>query len=212
MTKAAPKPGWYQDPKDGKLARYWNGERWTATTRPANAPVTSGTVPSRPDQPGNREASHRGRVKPLGSKKLLVLVAVAATSILVVLGLIALTRDDGGRPARQHTEGEGRPEKLVYSFVSPQVACCSIQRTEGTSKFKVTGRWRVAWTLDGVGDECKVIGRISDPAEHSLVDLEPFGSGKRGEHEYRRSGTYAVSLTYDCPPKSIAMIQLTVFD
>lgn len=37
MTQSPP-PGWYQDPQDAGLQRYWNGTAWTDQTQPAAAP------------------------------------------------------------------------------------------------------------------------------------------------------------------------------
>lgn len=39
---AEPPPGWYPDPRDPNLARYWDGKRWTEFTGPrdAAAPAT----------------------------------------------------------------------------------------------------------------------------------------------------------------------------
>ena len=31
---SAPEPGWYPDPEDAALARYWDGYEWTEQRRP----------------------------------------------------------------------------------------------------------------------------------------------------------------------------------
>ncbi|HEU4980830.1 MAG TPA: DUF2510 domain-containing protein [Solirubrobacterales bacterium] len=33
----SPPPGWYPDPSDPDLARYWDGRRWTEFTGPRQA-------------------------------------------------------------------------------------------------------------------------------------------------------------------------------
>ena len=35
MTNASPPPGWYLDPRDGKLNRWWDGTTWTEHAAPS---------------------------------------------------------------------------------------------------------------------------------------------------------------------------------
>jgi hypothetical protein len=42
--------GWYDDPDDARLIRYWDGERWTEHRRPAAETVLTGPPP--PPRPG----------------------------------------------------------------------------------------------------------------------------------------------------------------
>ncbi|UQX13134.1 DUF2510 domain-containing protein [Candidatus Mycobacterium methanotrophicum] len=47
-----PPPGWYSDPRDHAAQRYWDGRRWTDSSRRGNAPMPYfGTAPRSPVPP-----------------------------------------------------------------------------------------------------------------------------------------------------------------
>lgn len=66
MTTAGngPDAGWYDDPADPTMARYWDGEQWTSRVRPKSAPSTAegppsyGAAPSYAASAGGPAATH----------------------------------------------------------------------------------------------------------------------------------------------------------
>jgi type II secretory pathway pseudopilin PulG len=65
--------GWYPDPRDPRLLRYWDGMQWTAHTSPASAPLRAPA------------GSHGG-----GSKKAIsaIVIVVGVLALLVVIGIL----------------------------------------------------------------------------------------------------------------------------
>jgi hypothetical protein len=45
-------PGWYQDPKDDKLLRYWDGHAWTVTKNRSSLINTGNKVQSAGENAG----------------------------------------------------------------------------------------------------------------------------------------------------------------
>ncbi|WP_104129620.1 NINE protein [Cryobacterium sp. N21] len=39
MTNASPPPGWYLDPRDGRLNRWWDGNTWTEHSAPSSPSI-----------------------------------------------------------------------------------------------------------------------------------------------------------------------------
>ncbi|MBW3603063.1 MAG: DUF2510 domain-containing protein [Actinobacteria bacterium] len=71
----APEPGWYPDPDDDRLVRYWDGRRWTDRRRERAAAAQA------PPAPGGQGAgAQRGRrwVRPLAIGCVLVLALAGA--------------------------------------------------------------------------------------------------------------------------------------
>jgi hypothetical protein len=58
-------PGWFPDPNGGPDLRYWDGQRWTASTQPREAnPVEAGerlSDPEAPDYTAHSEVPARGK-------------------------------------------------------------------------------------------------------------------------------------------------------
>ena len=55
--RGAATPGWYPDPEQPSLVRYWDGERWSPHTAPAPAHAIGVTVPAAPTTNGMAIAS-----------------------------------------------------------------------------------------------------------------------------------------------------------
>ena len=51
----APPPGWYPDPSDPGLARYWDGEQWTEFTGPRKAAPPAEPPPLDESEPSRGE-------------------------------------------------------------------------------------------------------------------------------------------------------------
>ena len=93
MNGPQPLPGWYPDPRDSRLLRWWNGTSWTSDTRPVAAlPATPATTDS-------------GSWWTTWSVRKGVLVGVAT---LLVIGMIGSAFGDGKAPADlQHGKSAG---------------------------------------------------------------------------------------------------------
>jgi len=76
FTTSAPPAGWYADPADRLLQRWWDGSSWTPHTR-----VSSGMAGGEPPSPGTR-TSRWWLVGGLGAAAVVVLVGVAAAVLL----------------------------------------------------------------------------------------------------------------------------------
>lgn len=87
-----PAPGWYPDPGGQPgLLRYWDGQGWTAATRPAPAPIAE---PSAPRDPAPRRRSPLGWI--LGAAALVLVVVV---TLVVTLSVRTAVVADPPQPA-----------------------------------------------------------------------------------------------------------------
>lgn len=168
-----------------------------------------------PYEGGDRSVRRRPRRRADAlARRMWILVIALGLSVIAVVLLVMGLRDrsaDSADSGSDHTESVMAP---IYSFVSPDVPCCRMERSEGTSQFTVGGRWRVDWMLYSKGSNgsaCSVLGRIVDAKNNGFADLPPFGSGRVGRIEYDQPGTYSIMIKYDCPEDAIAMIQLNVY-
>lgn len=124
---ASPDPGWYDDPSDPELLRYWNGHEWTPhrTSKPTDASAqTNPTEPSAveplPDPapeavassdvpesdaddrvPTVQEALGPTSVLAAERRRSLALIAGGILGLLIILGALLLTgnNDDGANVA-----------------------------------------------------------------------------------------------------------------
>lgn len=185
--------GWYVDPLDPDKARYFR-DGWIDP----GVPRGSGELPTFPAPPSRRTW---GRV---------VLAALAGT--MIGAGATLATGAFTAAKAPPALAPADLADELVYTYVSPSPECCSLVRAENTSTFDVRGRWRIEWTTTGEGEACEIRGRINDPDAKRVTDLEEIGPALRGSQDYRGSGTFTLTLTYQCPPDSVAGTQLRVYD
>lgn len=185
--------GWYVDPLDPDKARYWR-DGWIDPGVPRGA----GDLPTFPAPPPRRAWAR------------LALAALAGVAIGV--GATLATGAFTAVKAPEAPKAPDMADELVYTFVSPSPECCSLVRAENTSTFDVSGKWRIEWTTTGEGEACEVRGRINDPAAKRVTDLKEIGPALRGSQDYDGSGTYSITLTYQCPPESVAGTQLRVYD
>lgn len=84
----APGPGWFPDQADPALERLWDGEAWTANTRPRRAPFTPPPLPavheSDTGQGGSARLAGVGS-SASGSRRIWLIVGFAAALLLVAL-------------------------------------------------------------------------------------------------------------------------------
>ncbi|WP_237319750.1 DUF2510 domain-containing protein [Streptomyces sp. JJ36] len=115
-------PGWFADPgytgTGPALERWWDGERWTEHTRPAEAPPPPppGSVPPQP--PGSFPVAPPG-YPPSPQKRsrgpaVAALAGAAAVALALVVGGVVIAGsgggDDDGTEARQSSPPTGAPE------------------------------------------------------------------------------------------------------
>ena len=85
-AQAQPQAGWYADPYDAGVLRYWDGVAWTAHTQPA-LPLGLPSVELTPGAPAPR---HRiGLAAILGVIGFIALLGVA----LIAIATLAMTED-----------------------------------------------------------------------------------------------------------------------
>jgi Domain of unknown function (DUF4352)/Protein of unknown function (DUF2510) len=110
-------PGWYPDPSGGGGHRWWDGNVWTADTRPPGTPVVSD--PSSPLPVDKPVADRRMMARKLGPLRLWVWILIAC-GILILLAIGAGASDK-------------RTEKVASS------ASSSNETTEGPTTTATTG-------------------------------------------------------------------------
>lgn len=89
-------PGWYPDPQNARLLRYWDGRGWTPHTQPpARAQPPVGPVPATAAAALPRGTAIAALVLGILSVPLFTLWMFQVGAI--VLGWIALSRIQGGR-------------------------------------------------------------------------------------------------------------------
>lgn len=97
---SGPAAGWYDDPADPTMARYWDGEQWSSRTRPKDAAGTSSVSYDAPAY--STEPSYSYATQPSGGTNGLAIASMVCgilffcggiTSILaVVFGHISLSQ------------------------------------------------------------------------------------------------------------------------
>lgn len=103
-------PGWYADPREPRIQRWWDGQSWTAETRQvatpgdADDPPAPGTTPHPPE--GNEHDTHQTEGRTRAKRRRLVLVAAFGLAAISLLGggfvLGGMFSDSG--------DGEAAPE------------------------------------------------------------------------------------------------------
>lgn len=112
---SSPPTGWYPDPsgRPGRL-RWWDGERWTAQTRPVDGPTgPPRATPQNPGRPGTGAEPSERRPRTSGIARWWPLLAAA-----VALGLVLVLLTVGFllfRPRAQRV-GTGEPSPTVSGW------------------------------------------------------------------------------------------------
>lgn len=87
---APPQPGWYRDPRDNAMLRFWDGSVWTKhTTHPPKKPHTRSVTTSR--QRNLESKSTVVLVTPNRRFKGVWLLAVAVLVVVAVVGTVAVS-------------------------------------------------------------------------------------------------------------------------
>lgn len=87
-------PGWYPDPHDPRMARWFDGRDWTQRTRPI--PSLDEPPSPLPPSPFVPAASPRGATDPSSSALGWSLVAVLAVAVVVIIGVAVVVAVSGG--------------------------------------------------------------------------------------------------------------------
>ncbi|HZC53411.1 MAG TPA: DUF2510 domain-containing protein, partial [Mycobacterium sp.] len=85
----ASQPGWYADPRDPDLVRWWDGYQWTPATKPATAVTPYSAAP--PGWPHTPVPPHSARRRAW----LWVGIGVGVASLVALIVILA-ARDSGG--------------------------------------------------------------------------------------------------------------------
>lgn len=97
-----PVAGWYEDPSDSTMQRFWDGQKWTYQTQPLDQPLpTFETEPSKPVapirdfNPGNirnaSSAGHKKRLRTLARATVIRRVGALIVGVLIVLLVAAFS-------------------------------------------------------------------------------------------------------------------------
>jgi hypothetical protein len=158
-----PSPGWYNDPTNDQLVRYWDGVRWTKHESKRPKPVVAPLAPpARSARPASVSASGGLAVLTALSPRTILLLALAAVTLLVLvigaIGAAASSANLGGAhfaavdtatstPTPVAKAAEPKPKvKVTYTEVSEtspvpfnRVAVDDGNRDAGTSEITTPG-------------------------------------------------------------------------
>ncbi|KQO98681.1 DUF2510 domain-containing protein [Leifsonia sp. Leaf264] len=118
MSQPTPPAGWYDDPSDQTIQRYWDGAAWTTHTAPKTAPAppaATQVIPAAPAAPVVQSPQQAvgydpsvyqstnvaGQVKPAMSRKTITWIIVVVVAIVVIGMVSALIRGASDRQDRR---------------------------------------------------------------------------------------------------------------
>ncbi|SNS54915.1 DUF2510 domain-containing protein [Rhodococcoides kyotonense] len=219
--------GWYPDPVDPNINRYWDGAQWTPATQPRHivAPLTSQTAPHRPAK----------------KKPNKTLQTLAVIFLVVFLGGIAVSALDGSDPApKTTTRAAVEPSQLTeaatptdtsskiagprdtITYADDGLAVTVTALTEGpsTNQFDGTGTGYSSFTL--ISFELRNVGNDTLDAADWYAPYLNYGPGGASAEAEWLAGTVNGLRTDDIkgsgliPPGGIVTAtfayQLTIAD
>lgn len=131
-TTPTPRSGWYPDPRDPRLLRYWDGTAWTAHT----APMPQMAVPPAVPAPS---WSRPQRVDPSRGPRWGTLTAVVSVLLLLLVGTVAVAVSGEENPAEsadatssaQPTPPPPSPSEVASASSSPEPATSQVPNLVG---------------------------------------------------------------------------------
>jgi hypothetical protein len=180
MTEQSPPAGWYTDPSDQSLRRYWDGSQWTEHTAPAFNPQhppqqrSPGGL-SQPTPPSSRSSSTHGRPVVVGVLGFVLGAALGGVAVAVAQG--GSSDNASPRPAPATVTVTAPPSGESTSAPgAPETATAEPSTSSGGAALPLK-------TLAAVGQDYRVSVRDIDlDANDVIASANPFNEPPKGRY------------------------------